>query len=71
MLASIDKGQKELAPVYIKDKEVGNLVKALPAKTKKGLSLRAFEFVKEDMTDQEETLFLSLGMLELIKRTID
>jgi len=70
MLARLSEQQNELFPVVVKNREVGNLVKALPAPSKKGLSLRAFEFVKEDLSEEEETLFLSMAVLEMVKRSV-
>ncbi len=62
--------QNSLLPVRINNREVGNLVSANPA-AGKGLSQRAFEFLKNDITEEEETLLLALSVLELVNRKVE
>lgn len=68
-LASINKNYKDHFPVIVQDREVASLAQALP-ENKKGLSARAFDFVKDDINKDEETIFLSLAVLELIQRSV-
>ncbi|GJM31853.1 MAG: hypothetical protein DHS20C18_08540 [Saprospiraceae bacterium] len=69
VLAKVKQSQQELLPIQVYDKEVGSVTKALPP-ANKDLSPRAFEFVKEGMSKEEELLFLSLATLELVKKTV-
>lgn len=66
MLARLNRSEKEMLPILVKDREVGSLVKGLPA-PKDALSTRAFEFVKEDLNSEEKVLMLSLGILEMVR----
>ncbi len=70
VIASMNREQDpKLLPVTIEDREVGNLLKPLPI-AQKELSQRAFELVRPDLNDKEETLFLSLAVLELVQRNV-
>ncbi len=60
--------ENALLPVRINNREVGSLVAADPTSSK--VSQRAFEFLKNDMTEEEETLLLSLSVLELVNRKV-
>lgn len=62
--------QNALLPVRINNREVGSLVSANPT-AGKGLSQRAFEFLKNDITEEEETLLLALSVLELVNRKVE
>lgn len=66
MLARVNRSEQEMIPIVVKDREVGSLVKGLPSPNE-ALSTRAFEFVKEDLNEEEQTLMLSLGILEMVK----
>ncbi len=66
MLARLNRSEKDMLPIVVKDREVGSMVKGLPAPNE-ALSKRAFEFVKEDLSEEEQTLMLSLGILEMVK----
>lgn len=68
MIARLNRSEKEMLPIVVKDREVGSMVKGLPAPNET-LSARAFEFVKEDLSEEEQTLMLSLGILEMVKVT--
>ena len=70
MLARVAKDQPEFLPVLVKDREVGSVTKS-NEKPGKNLSKRAFEFIKDDLNKEEEAVFLSLAVLELVQRTID
>ncbi len=69
MIARINRNQMELAPVIVHDREVASVVKT---ELKKGetLSPRAFQFVKSDITDEEEKIFLALATLELVQQSV-
>ncbi len=72
MIARINReSELELMPIIVNDKEVGNLVKALPAGKKKAVNSRAFEFVKENLDEEEKKVFLSLAIFELVRREND
>ena len=71
MIARYSESKNELLPIFIKDKEVGNVVKGLPAAGKGAIDQRAFEFLKEDLDEEEKQLFLSLAILELVTRKIE
>lgn len=69
LLARVNKDMPDFLPVIVKDKEVGSLVKSLPS-GKNEPSKRAFEFVKPNLSKEEEAVFLSLAVLELVQRTV-
>jgi len=68
-IASIQQNQEELAPVVVHDREVASLVKT-DAKSSGSLSPRAFQFVKKDISEEEEKLFLALATLELVRESV-
>ena len=71
MLARINRDAEDnLIPVIINDKEVGNLTKALPPAKGNEVNSRAFEFIRDDMNQEEKKVFLSLALYELINRTV-
>lgn len=67
-IARLSKGNQRHQPILINDKEVANVTRALPA-AKKDLNQRAFEFVSDNLTKEEENLLLSLATLELVQRS--
>ncbi|PHN07547.1 hypothetical protein [Flavilitoribacter nigricans] len=69
MLARINREDKKIAPVVVGEREVASMVKALPA-AKDDISTRAFQFVREDLTQEEEMLLLSVSLLEMVKETV-
>lgn len=69
MLARINRGDMKMFPVVVGEREVASMVKALPA-PKSDISTRAFQFVREDLTHEEEKLLLSISLLEMVKDTI-
>jgi len=72
MLARINSETAGLLPVVSKDRELGSIsARNLPATAKPGLNSRAFEFVNDNLNDQEETLFMSIALMELVKRSVD
>ncbi|MBP8238523.1 MAG: hypothetical protein KAX50_01060 [Saprospiraceae bacterium] len=71
MLARINSETAGLLPVVSKDRELGSIsARNLPATAKPGLQSRAFEFVNDNLNDQEETLFMSIALMELVKRSV-
>lgn len=68
-IASIRRDEEKLLPVVVNDREVASVVKNQPA-TKKDLGVRAFQFVRDDLSKEEETLLLSLSLLELVQRSV-
>lgn len=70
MLARINRNEDQLIPVIINDKKVGNLTKSLPPAKGNKVDDRAFEFLRGDLTEEEETVFLSLALFELVSRTV-
>jgi len=72
MLARINSETAGLLPVVSKDRELGSISARQPVSTtgKAALNSRAFEFVNDNLNDQEETLFLSIALMELVKRSV-
>lgn len=69
VLAQINREAGELQPVNINKREVASLAimnKGASAR----LSQRAFEFVKDDMSQEEREVFLSLAALEVIEQSL-
>jgi hypothetical protein len=65
MLAQINRDSEELLlPVKVNEREVGRLVN--PSRARKA-NPRAFELMSE-MGPEEEAMFLSLAILELVRR---
>ena len=66
LLAEVNQSTEELAlPVIVRNKNVGSIIN--PAKARKSQA-RAFEYVG-NLEKDEETLFLSLAVLELVQRS--
>ncbi|MEO0725958.1 MAG: hypothetical protein AAFZ63_15550 [Bacteroidota bacterium] len=62
-------GGQEMIPVKVGNREVGSL--SLPEDgEKKGLHGRAFNFLKPDLNDKEEQLFLALALEALVKEVV-
>lgn len=68
-IALIRYDHPEVAPVIVNDREIASITKA---NVRKGdiLSPRAFQFVKSNISDEEEKIFLALATLELVQRSI-
>ncbi len=56
-------------PISVGNREVGAITNQ-PANQSDPLSQRAFEFIPDDLNDQEEQLLLSLATLELVRRSL-
>jgi len=70
MIARINRDNPELLlPIIVNEKEVASVAPYQPQKDAK-LGKRAFEFVREDMSQDEEEVFLSLGILEVIEQSL-
>jgi hypothetical protein len=63
-------GNQKLLPVKVGDREVGSLTPK-PGSAVKGLNERAFEFLREDMTEKEELLFLALAVKTLVEGNLE
>lgn len=69
-VATIGQSANRLLPVRTADRELGSLVDA-PANTGKSLGQRAFQFVPDDLAEQEKDVFLALATLELVHRSLE
>lgn len=61
--------EENYLPISVGNRQVGAIT-ANNADSKDPLSQRAFEFIPEDLNEQEEQLLLSLATLELVRRTL-
>lgn len=68
-IARIKRDEMELTPVIVHDREVASLIKT-DAQPNRGLNPRAFQFVKSDITPEEEKIFLALATLELVQQSM-
>lgn len=69
LLAKVKQDGQKLLPVTVGGREVGSLAPAKSSEAK-GLHDRAFEFLREDMDEKEEQLFLALAVKELVSQTV-
>lgn len=69
MIARINRDDKKMLPVVVGEREVASMVRALPA-AKSDISARAFQFVREDLTEEEEKLLLSISLLEMVQESV-
>ncbi|HMN88806.1 MAG TPA: hypothetical protein PKD70_04015 [Saprospiraceae bacterium] len=69
MIARINRTQEDLAPVIVGEREVASVVKT-QVQRREMLSPRAFQFVKSDITQEEEKIFLALATLELVEQSV-
>lgn len=69
MIARLNHSEKKITPVLIGEREVASMVKSLPA-AKNDLSARAFQFVRDDLTEEEEKLLLSISLLEMVQESV-
>lgn len=69
MIARINREGKKISPVVVGEREVASMVKALPP-AKDEISTRAFQFVREDLTEEEEKLLLSISLLEMVQESV-
>jgi hypothetical protein len=69
VIAQLKPEAGNLLPVEIGGREVGSLSKTV-AKGDKGLQERAFSFLRNDISDKEEQLFIALALEELVSRAV-
>jgi len=69
-LARVNPETSGLLPIVTQERELGNITAVQPA-GKAALNTRAFEFVKDNLSDEEEKLFLSIALMELVKRSVE
>lgn len=68
-IATIGQPANRLLPVSTADRELGSLVD-VPADADEALGQRAFQFVPDDLAEQEKDVFLALATLELVHRSL-
>jgi hypothetical protein len=71
MIARMNSEVAGLLPVVAMERELGSITAKPVQPGKSTLNSRAFAFVKDNMNEQEEVLFLSLAFMELVKRSVD
>lgn len=69
VIAELQSGQQSMSPVKIGGREVGSLTTSV-VKADKGLHERAFNFIRPDITEKEELLFIALVLEELVSRAV-
>ncbi len=69
-LAKVQSEKSALLPVVVGEREIGSISRK-PASSVKGLNDRAFEYLKPDISDKEEQLFLALALKELVGQVIE
>ncbi|HMQ49914.1 MAG TPA: hypothetical protein PKA00_20870 [Saprospiraceae bacterium] len=67
VLATLNRKQEEWMPLVVKQREVAAIAKRKAADKSK-LGQRAFDFIRDDMSDSEREIFLSLAILEVIEQ---
>lgn len=65
--ASINRSEKQLLPVVVKEREIAHITNPRLAEQ---ANPRAFDLISLDMSEEEEKVFLSLGVLEVIQAKI-
>lgn len=68
-VAMLGQPANRLLPVRTADRELGSLVDP-PEATDDALGQRAFQFVPNDLAEEEKDVFLALATLELVHRTL-
>ena len=68
-LAKVNRETPKLLPVSVGGREVGSLVRP-KNRGDKDPQERAFQFLRNDLSDKEEQLFLSLAVREMVERTV-
>lgn len=68
-VAKIGQPADRLLPVRSADRELGSLVD-MPEGKDETLGQRAFQFVPDDLAEQEKDVFLALATLELVHRSL-
>lgn len=71
-LARVQTESLKLLPVKVGGREIGSIAPAQQNRAAaKGLHERAFEYLQGNITEKEEQLFLSLAVLELVRRSVE
>jgi hypothetical protein len=70
MMAKLDKNNPDKMPLSIQGKAVGNILRP-QTNVKDVLSQRCFDFVRNDLTKEEEALLLAIAVFEMVNRTVD
>ncbi|HKK78132.1 MAG TPA: hypothetical protein VJ933_00830 [Phaeodactylibacter sp.] len=68
-IAEVSQAEGELLPVLVNKREVASVAKLQQDESGR-LGQRAFQFVKEDMTQEEKDIFLSLAVLEIVNQSL-
>ncbi|MEQ8707088.1 MAG: hypothetical protein RIC19_24360 [Phaeodactylibacter sp.] len=68
-IATLGQSANQLLPVRTADRELGSLVDK-PAAQNDELGQRAFQFVPNDLAEEEKDVFLALATLELVHRSL-
>ncbi|MBK9488773.1 MAG: hypothetical protein IPO07_08240 [Haliscomenobacter sp.] len=69
MIAKLDKSKPEKMAMTIQGRNVGNIVMPRPG-AKDNLSQRCFDFVRNDLTKEEEAILLAIAIYEMVERTV-
>lgn len=68
-IAEVSRAEGELLPVLVNKREVASVAKLNPQESSR-LGQRAFQFVKDDMNQEEKDIFLSLAVLEVVNQSL-
>jgi len=68
-IAEVSQAEGELLPVRVNDREVASVSRKNQG-TREELGQRAFQFVKEDMSQEEKDIFLSLAVLKVVDQSL-
>lgn len=66
-LAKVGQDSNNLLPISVEKREIGSIAKLGPQEK---LGQRAFQFVPEDISQDEKDIFLSLAALELVNQSL-
>ena len=69
-LARVQAEKAALLPIVVGEREIGSISRKSTSAVK-GLNDRAFEFLKPDINDKEEQLFLALALKELVSQVVE
>ncbi len=71
MIARFNRDRLDLLPIVVHDRKVGHLAQIKTQGKNSPIDQRAFEFLKDDLNEEEKKLFLSLAIYELVTRNVD
>lgn len=69
MIAKLDKAKPEKMEMTIQGRAVGNIVVPRPG-AKDTLSQRCFDFVRNDLSKEEEAILLAIAIFEMVERKV-